>query len=84
MIVTNNRLRQEMVHLISRLKKIEAVDLLEQPNLIIHDLDIVDIVDIILAVERKYNILITDDMPVYTVDDLVSIVEQQKCNKLAS
>jgi acyl carrier protein len=84
MLVTHSRLHHEMVHLISRLKRIEPARLLAQPELTTHDLDIVDVVDIILAVEKKYDVLITDDIPLYSVDDFVGIVENSGNRKLAS
>ncbi|WP_246000843.1 acyl carrier protein [Pontibacter diazotrophicus] len=39
-----------------------------------YDIDIVDVVDIILAVEKKYSIVIPDEVPVYTIDDFVNYV----------
>ncbi len=72
-----------MVNLISELKNISPELLYQKPELTSHDLDIVDLVDIILEVEKKYNVVITDDLPVYAVGDFVSIVEQLT-HKLAS
>jgi acyl carrier protein len=33
------------------------------------------VVDIILAVEKKYNVVIPDEVPVYSIDDLVNYLQ---------
>jgi acyl carrier protein len=72
-----NRLRYEIACLISDLKHIETFQLLQNPQLEKHGLELLDVVDIILEVEKKYGVEITDDLPVFTLDDFAHIIENQ-------
>ncbi|QHL86959.1 acyl carrier protein [Nibribacter ruber] len=73
-----NRLRYDVACLISDLKNLETFQLLRQPHLEKHGLELLDVVDIILEVEKKYGVEITDDLPVFTLDDFAHIIEMQQ------
>ncbi|AMM49931.1 hypothetical protein TH61_00330 [Rufibacter sp. DG15C] len=72
-----NRLRYDVACLISDLKHIETFQLLRKPQLEQHGLELLDVVDIILEVEKKYGVEITDDLPVFTIHDFAHIIEVQ-------
>ncbi|GAA4301698.1 acyl carrier protein [Nibribacter koreensis] len=74
----SNRLRYEIACLISDLKNIETFQLMRQPQLEQHGLELLDVVDIILEVEKKYGVEITDDLPVFTVHDFAHIIEARQ------
>jgi acyl carrier protein len=69
------RLYNEVLGLVSRLKAIEPRKLSGPKGLWENGMDIVDVVDIILAVEKKYNVVIPDEVPVYSIDDLVNYLQ---------
>ena len=77
MLMTDYRqtLYNEVLKLVSRLKAIEPARLSGSKGLSENGMDIVDIVDIILALEKKYNVIIPDEVPVYTIDDLVNFLQ---------
>ncbi|MFD2515357.1 acyl carrier protein [Pontibacter locisalis] len=74
-------IRQEVVHLISSLKRISPEKLNEVNDLTELNFDILDVVDVILEIERTYNVYIPDDVPVYTVDDFVDFIFKQNLNQ---
>ncbi|MEJ8756859.1 acyl carrier protein [Pontibacter sp. H259] len=76
MISLYNRLRQEVVQLICDLKHMEPAALTSKPDLLQLGFNLADVVDVMQAVEKKYDIVIAGDLPVYTVDDFVRIVQQ--------
>ncbi|WP_255345437.1 MULTISPECIES: hypothetical protein [Pontibacter] len=43
-------------------------------------MDIVDVVDIILAVEKKFDVVIPDEVPVYSIDDLVNYLQLRRAS----
>ncbi len=68
-------LYHEVLSLVSNLKEIAPDQLSGSKGLWENGMDIVDVVDIILAVEQKYAVVIPDEIPVYTIDDLVNFLE---------
>ena len=77
MVPTNYQaLRQELVQLIKTHKNINASRLLTQ-NFDQIGFDTIDIVDIILEVEKAYHILIPDEVPIHEVDDFVQFLSSQ-------
>ncbi|WP_242929238.1 acyl carrier protein [Pontibacter vulgaris] len=67
-------IQTEVVKIITSVTKINPNLLLKVRDLTRLGLDIIDVVDIILKVEKTYSIVIPDDAPVYTVDDFVNYV----------
>lgn len=74
-------IRQEVVNIISSLKRISPEKLIEVNDLTELNFDILDVVDIIFEVEKAYSIYIPDDVPVYTVDDFVDFIYKQNLNQ---
>ncbi|WP_162427862.1 acyl carrier protein [Pontibacter pudoricolor] len=75
MITTDKAIEQEVIRIISRTKKVKPSRLksdvsLEQKL----GFDTLDVVDIILALEKKYHIVIPDEVPINTVGDFVTYV----------
>ncbi len=76
-------LYKEVLNLVSRLKAIAPHKLSGPKGLWENGLDIVDVVDIILAVEKRYNVVIPDEVPVYSIDDLVNYLQVSAFRKTA-
>ncbi|MFD2247865.1 acyl carrier protein [Pontibacter ruber] len=68
-------LYNEVLTLISRLKAIDPRKLSGPKGFWENGMDIVDLVDIILAVEKKYNVVIPDEVPLYSIDDFVNYLQ---------
>ena len=76
MILTANRaIQQEVVRIISKTKEVRPSRIRFSSRLG-HDFgfDTVDVVDIILAVEKTFQIEIPDEVPINTVGDFVTYV----------
>lgn len=71
-------IKSEVLHIITSLKKIHPNRLLKAKDLSELGFDIIDVVDIILAVEKTYQLTIPDEVPVYSVDDFVNYVYSQR------
>ncbi|WP_276497220.1 acyl carrier protein [Pontibacter litorisediminis] len=67
-------IQNEVVNIITSVTKINPTRLLKVRDLTTLGLDIIDVVDIILKVEKTYQLTIPDEVPVYTVDDFVNYV----------
>ena len=66
--------RQEIIHLISRKKKV-SFSLVTTTNCFQKmGFDVLDVVDIILEVEKRFNITIPDEVSLESVDDLVQFL----------
>lgn len=65
------------MHIITSIKKVSPNRLLKVRDFTKLDFDIIDVVDIILAVERRYHLSIPDEVPVYSIDDFVNYVYTQ-------
>lgn len=68
-------LARQVRHLISRRKHVRVRQLRPTASLVqeLH-FDLVDVVDIILEVERFFHLTIPDEVPLHTVGDLVRYV----------
>lgn len=75
---TEQSVEKEVVQLISSVTKVHPNRLRKVRDLSNVGLDIVDVVDIILKVEKKYNLTIPDEVPVYSVDDFVNYIISQQ------
>ncbi|MDX5437573.1 MAG: acyl carrier protein [Pontibacter sp.] len=75
---TTQAIENEVVHIISTLTKVHPHRLLQERDLTRLGLDIIDVVDVILKVEKTYGITIPDEVPVYSVDDFVTFVYAQQ------
>ncbi|GHA80510.1 acyl carrier protein [Pontibacter akesuensis] len=74
---TTQAIQDELVNIISSIKKVNPSRLLKVRDFTKLDFDIVDVVDIILAVEKTYQLTIPDEVPVYSIDDFVNYVYNQ-------
>jgi acyl carrier protein len=66
---------QKVVHIISRIKRIQPTRL--RVNSQLHKelgFDTADVVDIILVLEKRFKIVIPDEVPLNTVGDFVEYV----------
>ncbi|MBW7466695.1 acyl carrier protein [Pontibacter aydingkolensis] len=77
-------IRQEVVKVISTLKNIKPQRLVAINDLTELGFDILDVVEIILRLEKKYELTIPDDVPVYSVDDFVDFIYNYKLYNKAS
>lgn len=75
---TSQAIRQEVVKIISSIKKITPQRLISVNDLTELGFDILDVVEIILKLEKKYDLTIPDDVPVYSVDDFVEFIYNYK------
>jgi len=66
--------RQEIIHLISRKKKVSFSHIMAINSFHKLGFDMLDVVDIILEVEKRYNVTIPDEVPLESVDDLVQFI----------
>lgn len=73
-IPNTQAIQNEVVNIITSITKINPNRLLKVRDLTSLGLDIIDVVDIILKVEKTYQLTIPDEVPVYTVDDFVNYV----------
>ncbi|MBC5772690.1 acyl carrier protein [Pontibacter sp. KCTC 32443] len=67
-------IQNEVVRIITSVTRLKPSTLLEVRDLTTLGLDILDVVDIILKVEKTYQVTIPDEVPVYTIDDFVNYV----------
>ncbi|GEO06263.1 hypothetical protein AAE02nite_39270 [Adhaeribacter aerolatus] len=69
-----NSLRQNIAQLIQQQKGIRTSRILTQSFEQL-GFDLVDLIDIILAVEHKFEVTIPDEVPLNSVDDFVSFIK---------
>ncbi|WP_025604524.1 acyl carrier protein [Pontibacter actiniarum] len=74
---TTQAIENEVIQIISTLTRVHPNRLSQVRDLTQLGLDIIDVVDIILEVEKAYGLTIPDEVPVYSVDDFVSFVYNQ-------
>lgn len=76
MLTINNTIEQEVIRIISRTKRIKAERLQAEARLEKDfGFDTLDVVDIILQLEKNFQIVIPDEVPMQTVRDIVGAVE---------
>ena len=64
----------KVIHIISKTKEIKPSRLRASANLSQFGFDTVDVVDIILELEKSFKIIIPDEVPLTTVGDFVKFV----------
>ncbi len=74
MKISYSSIEAAVTRFISKNTGIKTSAVLERNNLQAFGLDQVDLVNLILAVEKKYHIYIPDEVPLETVTDLVHYV----------
>ncbi|WP_439881113.1 acyl carrier protein [Pontibacter sp. MBLB2868] len=81
MIATNNAIEKEVIRIISKTKEIKADRL--QASRLLQDFgfDTVDLVDIILELEKNFHITIPDEVPIDTVGDFIDFVATHSIRK---
>ncbi|WP_242917652.1 acyl carrier protein [Pontibacter liquoris] len=67
-------IKNEVLHIITSLKKVHPNRLKKAKDLDELGFDNLDVVDIILALEKTYQLTIPDEVPVYKVDDFVNYI----------
>ncbi|MFB9863409.1 acyl carrier protein [Rufibacter immobilis] len=78
MTVNTPSIAQEVVNIISKTKEIKPSRLRVSSNLSKEfGFDTVDVVDIILELEKNFKIIIPDEVPLNTVGDFVDYVSTQ-------
>lgn len=74
MIATNTAIEREVIRIISKTKEIKADRLWADRMLKDFGFDIVDVVDIILELEKNFKITIPDEVQLDKVGDFVAYV----------
>jgi len=79
---TPNAIETEVIRIISKTKEIQP-DRLKAHKRLSQDFgfDTLDLVDIILKVEKKFHITIPDEVPIDTVGDLLNFVTTHTYSK---
>jgi len=67
-------IEHQVINIISKTKEIRPSRLRTSANLSQFGFDTVDVVDIILELEKKFKIVIPDEVPINTVGDFVQYV----------
>ena len=68
---------QEIAYLISQKKRLPLARILETKDLQKLGLDLLDIVDLILEIEKRYHMVIPDEVPLHSINDFVRLINQQ-------
>jgi acyl carrier protein len=71
---STSAIQNEVIKIISRTKEIKPSRLRTSANLSKFGFDTVDVVDIILELEKNFHITIPDEVPIDTVGDFVNYV----------
>lgn len=75
MLTTDRAIETEVIRIISKTKKIRPVHLRASKHLSQDfGFDTVDVVDIILELEKNFDITIPDEVPIDTVGDFINFV----------
>lgn len=77
MEVSYSHIITTVTRIISKSKGLNYTTVLEKDNLQALGLDQLDLVNLILAVEKKYHITIPDEVPLNTVTELVHYISAQ-------
>jgi acyl carrier protein len=85
MVTTSNAIEKEVIRIISKTKEIKP-DRLKAHKRLTQDFgfDTVDLVDIILALEKSFRITIPDEVPIHTVGDFITYVSAHHAVRQAS
>ncbi|MHA6249969.1 acyl carrier protein [Pontibacter sp. CAU 1760] len=76
-IQTPQTIEKKVVNVISNITKLHPERLTKVRDLTALGLTILDVVDVILKLEKTYHLTIPDEVPVYTLDDFVNFIHQQ-------
>lgn len=76
--LTSQTIFKEVINVITSIKKVTAQQLIKVNDLTELGFDILDVVEIILKLEKKFDLVIPDDVPVYSVDDFVDFIYTYK------
>ena len=77
MIATDRAIEKEVIRIISKTKEINADRLWADRMLQDFGFDTVDVVDIILELEKNFKITIPDEVPLDKVGDFINYVSTQ-------
>lgn len=82
LITTDSAIEREVIRIISKTKEIKP-DRLQNSKRLFQDFgfDTVDLVDIILELEKNFHITIPDEVPIDTVGDFVDFVATHTIRK---
>jgi acyl carrier protein len=85
MVTATNTIEKEVIRIISKTKEIKP-DRLKAHKRLTQDFgfDTVDLVDIILALEKSFRITIPDEVPIHTVGDFITYVSAHHAVRQAS
>ncbi|MCJ8163469.1 acyl carrier protein [Pontibacter sp. E15-1] len=75
---TQQAIEKEVVKVISSVTRVSPDRLLQVRDLTSLGLSILDVVDVILKLEKIYHLNIPDEVPVYSVDDFVGYIQSQQ------
>ncbi len=82
MLVKDNAIEKKVIRIISKTKEIRPVRLKANKRLSQDfGFDTVDLVDIILELEKNFQITIPDEVPIDTVGDFINFVETHTIQK---
>lgn len=81
MIASNTAIEKEVIRIISKTKEIKAERLWANRMLQDFGFDTVDVVDIILELEKSFKITIPDEVPIDKVGDFIDFVSTQTLRK---
>ncbi|MBC5994850.1 acyl carrier protein [Pontibacter cellulosilyticus] len=81
MIATANAIEKEVIRIISKTKEIKADRLWADRMLQDFGFDTVDVVDIILELEKNFKITIPDEVPIDKVGDFIDFVSTHTLRK---
>ena len=74
MLVNPFTVRKNIAELISNKKGVRKSRLLKHVSFSQFGFDTLDLVDLILEVEKNYNVIIPDEIPLNTIDDFVDFI----------
>ncbi|OKL41032.1 acyl carrier protein [Pontibacter flavimaris] len=81
MLITDTAIEKEVIRIISKTKEIKPDRLWADRMLKDFGFDTVDVVDIILELEKNFKITIPDEVPIDTVGDFVDFVATHTIEK---
>ncbi len=78
MACANITTSKEIACLISRKNHLPMAKILRTKYLNKLGLDLLDVVELILEVEKRYQVFIPDEVPLFSIQDFVLFINQQK------
>ena len=74
MLVNPFTVRKKIAELISNKKGVRKAQLLKLVSFNQFGFDTLDLVDLILEIEKAYNVIIPDEIPLNNIDDFVNFI----------